>query len=165
MSNLQSQEDAWERASDKWKDEHEYYSHSDYEDSHPRPTRKYKLAFRSLVILLCVALAVFLAVGFAKEVAEKQKNKPKEAPAVVEGKNCQNFNKNDKVRIQYGDHVGNVGTIIGGCEANEQYQVKIDEGSKANVSDNNPEAVDVGGWTISVDDQDNLVVIDDKKEQ
>ncbi len=166
VSDYNSKVEQWNRGLEKYlnEDTNGYRSERDYTRNHPRPVNYFAVVGRAVAIGVCIALVAILIVGFAKEIAENNKNKPKETPAVVEksDKNCRDFNKGDKVRIQYGDHVGNVGTVIGGCGENEKYQVKIDDGSKADVSDSNPEPVDVGGWTISVDSKDNLVKIEEK---
>lgn len=151
---------AWEAARDKWVASGDYRYPRDYEERHPRPGSLAKKIGKGLFIGLCVAVMVGLIFGFVKEVKISNENKPEEPVASTEGKNCKYFNLDDKVRIQYGDFTGNVGVIIGGCEQNQDYQVKIEENSWANISnDGNSEPVNVGGWTISVNDEDNLAVI------
>ena len=97
----------------------------------------------------------------AQEKAEKEKADKESAKLAASGgeKKCGKFNLNDKVRIQYGDFVGNVGKVIGGCADNESYQVKIDDGSKADLPDGNDEKASVGGWIIDVNSDENLVKI------
>lgn len=157
----------WERARDKWKDEHEYYSNSDYEERYPRPLNWVKVIPKAMAIGAIIGLMGVLIIGFAKEIKVSNDNKPKEE-VVQSDKNCRDFNKDDHVRIQYGDYTGNNGKIIGGCEEGQHYQVKLDENQKANVSnDGNEDPVDVGGNTISVDSSKNLVKIElpeEKKE-
>jgi hypothetical protein len=156
----------WEIAREKWKGEHDYYSNSDYEERYPRPLNWVKVIARSTVIGVAVGLFMVVFIGFLKEIKVEQQNKPKEETAQAEGKNCKYFNKNDYVRIQYGDYANINGRIIGGCEEHNDYQVKLDENSWANLpSDGNESAVDVGGRTISVDSYKNLAVVEDKKEE
>lgn len=155
----------WEEARDEWVNDPKYANRYrdviTYERNHPRPTNWLVVIGRSIAIGVCVGLLGVLIIGFGKEIVVSDKNQPQDT-VVQSDKNCESFNRGDKVRIQYGNYAGNVGTIIGGCEADEAYQVKIDAGSKANMpNDNSPEPIDVSGRTISVDSKKNLVQINE----
>lgn len=162
LDNYRKATERWEDAREKWVNSGDYRYERDYEEKHPRPLNWVKVIGKSVAIGVCIGLMGVLIIGFAKEVKVSNDNKPKEETAQTDGKNCQAFNKGDKVRVQYGDYIGNVGTIIGGCESTEDYQVKIDEGSMANIgNDGNEAAIAVGGRTIAVDDKKNLVKVED----
>lgn len=171
VNDFNAKQEAWERACEKWVEEgktsggYNYRSRREYENDHPRPIDKLKLLWKGFVIVLCSAVLAFLMIGFIKEIAENQKNKPKEE-TVQTDKNCQAFNKDDHVRIQYGDYKGNNGTIVGGCEKDQAYQVKLDDKQYANISnDGNNEPVEVSNNLISVNDKDNLVKIEVPEEK
>ncbi len=164
VNDLHTKDEAWLKARDRWVKADDYRYEREYEERNPRPGSLLKKIGKSLVIGLLIGIMTTLFIGFIKEVKISNDNKPEVAQ--TEGKNCQNFNKNDHVRIQYGDFVGNNGVIIGGCESNEAYQVKIDDGSKASVGNDGMEGpVDVGGRVIGVNDSKNLIVVEIPKEK
>lgn len=168
VNDQRSAVERWESARDKWVNAADYRYAREYEESHPRPGYWVKKTAKAVLVGVLIGVMFVLIMGFAKEVKISNDNKPKEAVAQTEGKSCRKFNKDDHVRIQYGDFTGNNGVIVGGCEESEEYQVKIDPNSKANVgNDGNEGPVDVSGWIIKVNDEDNLVVVElpeEKKE-
>lgn len=166
FNDFRDKDEAWERARDKWiaegerSDGYNYRSEGEYERKHPRPSVKLKTRIRAFFVVLA-ALALLGLMGLF---IHDQVTKPK-PPEVAQSKNCQAFNKDDHVRIQYGDYASTTGRIIGGCEGSQPYQVKLDPDQKASVpGDGLAEQVDVSNRTIGVDSQNNLVVIEDKKE-
>lgn len=160
-NDLDARERAWERARDKWVAKSDYNYPREYAESHPSPKQKIRSLVKATIIGLSIGLLVVLFVGFIAEVRESKKNAPKEETPAVVDKNCKYFNLNDRVRIQYGDFTGVEGEIIGGCEEHAEYQVKLDEGSTATVSNDGIEGkTEVGGWTIGVNSYKNLAVLE-----
>lgn len=168
LNDLRAREEAWERACEKWVKgggEYDYRTKRDYRSNHPRPTDTIKYVVKMCITAVAVAICLFLLFGFAREIAENQRKQPKKEETAQTDKNCQRFNKDDHVRVQYGDYAGVTGRLIGGCEGGQIYQVKLDDNQKAQVpNDGHSEEVEVGGRTIGVDNENNLVQIDDKKE-
>jgi len=73
------------------------------------------------------------------------------------------FNKDDRVRVIAGDYNNTTGTIIGGCNKGEEYQIKLDDGVKANINNDGLDEIDVSGKIIGVGSYKDLVEI--KKEK
>ena len=177
----------WEVASQKVSYEADYSSEIDrWEERNPRPKSVRHYLTNALIVLVAGLIVFGLvmmvqnniesynspeAVAARQEAAEKKEEQKKaEAEAVANGEvnNCKKFNTEDYVRVQYGDFAEAEGVIIGGCEENEHYQVKLAEGAQGRVEgDGVGGRVDVSGRTISVDSPDNLVVVEkpDNKEK
>jgi len=163
--DLKERQDAWERARDKWVLEGKYRYHSDYEDRFPKPGHYFRFAFRGLLIGSIISVLILLMVGFINEQKEANKNKTTET-SEAEEKDCKSFNKDDYVRIQYGDYSDLTGNIVGGCEPRESYQVRLSEGQKAWVrNDGIRDKVDVGDRIIGVNTYKNLVVVEEPEEE
>jgi len=143
------------------------------EDLHTRTKTMQEIIHRSIIILL--ALTIITCLGLMIRDVAVSRNSP-EAVAVEEATvvavadeyvgNCKKFNTGDYVRIQYGDFAGVEGRIIGGCGEREEYQVEFVDGSETEVPhDGISGAVDVSGWRIGVDSSNNLVVVEEKKNE
>lgn len=163
ISDHRANVEQYEKAREKWVKENDYRHKSDYPKRHP--SDKYHIAVKSTIITFTLVGVCLLLIGFFKKNHDNNKNKPPKQATQTETKNCRDFNINDKVRIQYGRFVGNVGTVVGGCEQGQNYQIKIDEGSMANPEDGNANPVGVGGWVIDVNKGANLVKIEMDKEK
>lgn len=161
LEKLKSDYDArvkkWEHDRDEWVAAGDDRYHSEYAERHPRPGSIAKKLIKSAILGLCIGLSISIIALTVKEV-EADMDKNDSAAQSVSGKNCKKFNKNDYVRIQYGNYEGNQGLIVGGCSDDEDYQVKIDEGSEDVFGK------DVGDNTISVNSYKNLVVLKESKE-
>jgi hypothetical protein len=149
-SDFDSRQEAWEKARDKYVGENEYVSERDYADRYTSPRKKVKNTVNLITLVLVIVVGAGLMIGFAQQVNEKNKNKPQEEVAVEvkpedSVKNCKKFNLNDFVVVQYGYYQNQSGTIVGGCEKEEQYQVKLSESK--------------GDAVLSVNSGDNLVVV------
>jgi membrane protein implicated in regulation of membrane protease activity len=161
--------EAWENAREKWLnsgDQYEPRYSSEYHVSYP-VVRWDKILGAAIPVAASVLVVAFVGFFIYKQATKPEDpNKKIAESAQTEGKNCQAFNKEDHVRVQYGDYKGNNGTIIGGCEANQEYQVKLDANQWASISnDGNSQPVDVSNKVISVDDKQNLVKIEVPEEK
>lgn len=179
IRDRQDKIDAWSKKREKIVEAADYHSEvRDWEQRNPKPYSFAKIA-RVLGISFLVLALVFILSMYIREAivsynspqsqasrAEKAKQKAlqeAEAAKHQSHNNCRKFNKNDHIRIQYGDYSGVFGTVVGGCNNNESYQIKIDNGQKADLPDGNDEKVDVSGKTIAVDSDDNLVKVEENK--
>lgn len=119
-----------------------------------KPKLIHMLIFLSLWALVC--LVIF-------SIVNDNKNNQKEQNTVIAGKTCRSFNKNDHVRIQYGDYEGVLGTIVGGCESGQEYQLQIDKNTQIDLPDDNKGAVNVGETVIGINSYKNMTVIGKEK--
>lgn len=160
---LQSRKDrirAWEEARDRWvnEDSNGWRNKRDYEVSHPKPVTDLGFIGRLASIIAISLCVVLLFAGFIRE----QVNKP-DVPKKVTT-NCGEFNKGDLVKIEAGDYADLTGRLIGGCEKNKDYQVKLDPSQRANLpNDGTNTEQEVGGKVIGVNSSSNLVVLEGVK--
>lgn len=173
---------AWEVAREKVNERSDYASqvHS-WENSNPKPKsigyilKTAWTVFLILAVLATIAFKVNIAINdynspeavAAREETARQKEEQKkaeEASIVAEGgevKDCRKFNKGDFVIVQYGSYKDKTGTVIGGCNEDEAYQVKLTE-NQTIISQG--DEITVGGNTLGVDSGDNLVKISPPQE-
>ncbi len=153
---------AWETARQEFADKADYSSQIDaWERSHPNPVVNWKRVFGIAIPVLigAVVFAAFVMMIVDQSSKPKKPEDPK-APAIVH--NCQDFNKDDYVRIQVGDYAGATGTVVGGCSPNQSYQVRLENQKVELYEDSKTQLVEVGGRVIPVG-TDNLVGIDKPK--
>lgn len=170
LNNRKDKLATWRAARNKFENSEEYEFHwqlDRWDQKHPKPVKQWADVKWTIMGGALIFLAISGIVGLGFTVSDNQSKKPKTSQAAKKetpSKNCRDFNKGDYVRIQYGNYVNTNGTIIGGCDYDNDYQVKIDEGTKTDLpQDGTYEPVDVGGRTIGVDSKSNLVIIEKDK--
>ena len=161
---------AWETARDKWIDEDQsmygnYRTKRDYARKHPRPGSTFFAVSKGVAISMLIAtVAIGGSILIVHTAKSNQKSEKTETVQVSKDKNCQHLNVGDYVRIQYGDYEDKKGTVIGGCNPSENYQVKLDDNQMAEIQgDGIEDPVDVSNRLLSVDSIKNLVVIHEPK--
>jgi len=156
----------WEQARDRYlaqdRDENGYRIYHRDKDSyaaeHPYPVADF--GFIARIVGLAVATIVIVGAVTLAIMHHKPSQPPKPAEKTAQTEKCGDFKLHDHVIIQYGNYATNQGTIIGGCDSDHDYQVKLDTGQKAEVPyDGESEPVDVSNKIIGVDSSSNLVVI------
>lgn len=150
----------WEEACDKWVRESPYRYKSEYERRHPRPYERAKLTAGMTAVAIVTSIILFGLFSFLVSVNEESKAI---ANAAKKGANCRMFNRDDRVRITDGDYNNTTGAIIGGCNKGEEYQIKLDAGTKANIGNDGLDEIDVSGRIIGISSYKDLVEI--KKEK
>ena len=156
--------EAWEESRDRWINEgNGWRSENDYKEKHPRPGVVSEALIKIIPIVAVVALVIFLLVNLIidKVQASNSVQTKTVSSLIKDGDRCGEFRKGDKVVVQYGDYAETVGTIIGGCRSDEDYQVKLDDKQLAYIRGDGEEGkADVSNKLITVDSNRNLVVID-----
>lgn len=179
VRDRQDKIDAWEKKRKKIVDEADYNSEvRDWEERNPKPYSIVKFAralgISFLVLVLAFTLSMYIREAIVSynspqsraarvEKAKQKASAEAEAAKHQSHNNCRKFNKNDHIRIQYGDYASLFGVVVGGCNDNESYQIKLDKDQKADLPDGNNEKVDVGSKTIAVGSDDNLVKVEENK--
>jgi hypothetical protein len=159
LNELDDKKRKWQQDCDKWISEGGEYSYRtvrEYERKHPRPDHILRIMIASLpcFVVVCLVSIFLLSIVFK---AEEEYNHI--ANATRDGSNCRMFDLNDHVKINAGEYFNTQGTIIGGCNKGEEYQIKLDDGSKANIRNDDKDAVDVSGRIIGIRSYKDLVKI------
>lgn len=157
----------WEYDREKWVNAGSYRYYSEYKRNHPHPNDIFKKTFQAIWVIIGFALLALFITGVVDSSIETEKKNRIEENKVVAGKNCKAFNNNDHVKINSGDYSGAIGTIIGGCEKDKPYQVKLDKGVKADIPNDGQDAIDVSGKIVEVSSKKDLILVqlpEDKKE-
>lgn len=157
LSNRKQKIANWETAKAKWLNQVGYRYESQWNREHPYPTIKLGEYIPYVGAVILASIFVFFVINVIISSAETDK---KEMNATKEGMTCRMFNKNDHVNIQNGDYENTKGTIVGGCNNGEDYQVKIDDNQKVDLPADGLDAVDVGGKIIPIDSYKHIVVIE-----
>ncbi len=160
---FKTKESDYERSVERWiragdSDGYNYRTRRDYEHRYGEgPTAKLKAITKIVftVILGLVGAAFFIFIINNSIVTEEQKTK--EAYA---GHGCKAHDMGDRVKVQYGDWADATGVIVGGCEHDEDYQIKLDKQMYNVANDGNDDPVLVEGRVLSVDTYRNLIKIE-----
>lgn len=169
VNDLQARDEAWERACQKWKDEHEYYSSRDYEKSHPRPSTQIKNVIKTVLTVLFISFVVFCGFKFIQFEVNQPPKPVKAASEYKNGDECGGFKVGDTGNIEYGDYAGAEVKIIGGCEDHADYEMEVTK-DQTIFADGMPDAgrndLEIKkGLIIKVDSSDNFKATGHEKEQ
>lgn len=169
MSDHRANVEAWMRAREKWVNGGSYRYEREYPIPRPGSIFK-KVASVALPIILIALVAGTIGSVIYDNHQEALKHPKPPTPAVTykNGEQCGKFHIGDIATIDYGDYEGAEVKIVGGCRDDTEYQVittkdqtLFGEGSKH--PDQNDKAIKAG-LTLSVNDNDNLVVTGHSKD-
>lgn len=151
----------WESDCQKWVDEGEHRSASNYKYWHPYPVKTYENWWENIGYSFLVGVVVFMIYGLVQSgIAEADHI----ANATEKGKNCRMFNREDTIRIATGEYKDTQGKIVGGCNKGDDYQIKLADGSFADLNGDTEGRVAVGTRVVAVGSYKDLVVIEEPKD-
>lgn len=167
LNDLDSKEEAWEDAREKWVaegddgDGYNYRSESDYRHKYGMsPKSKVRFLYKHIFIAIFSGLIMFCVIN----VINVEVNQPPEpVKASSEYKNndeCGKFHIGDIASVNYGDYDGAEVEIIGGCEDHAEYETKVTKDQTLNAEGSENEEYNdkpiSKGLIIKVNESDNL---------
>lgn len=152
----------WEREAEEWAGQSSYRSAYEFKRIKKHPRRKYEIALAVLGYALMLAFIALFVIAITNESVEENRKAQAEENKVLAGKNCKAFNASDKVIIKSGDYTDTSGVIIGGCGKDQEYQVRVDKGEKADLPNDGEDAIDVGGKIVNISTKKDLILSTEK---